>query len=137
MTPVLDASLYLAAITPTERHHARAVALFDSHPMPAVYLVPALFRVEVIALLARRGEVPEVLDIVDAAIRGSRFATAPLDDGLLDEAARIARTAGVRAYDAVYVALASLRSAPLYTLDGDVIARIATSVPEVTTRSTL
>lgn len=42
MTPVLDASVFIAAISPTERHHRRARTLFDSHPDSSQFLVPDL-----------------------------------------------------------------------------------------------
>lgn len=129
MTPVLDASVFLSAISPSERHHSAARVLFESHPDSSPYLVPELFRVEVIAALSRRGESDELLDIVDALVRGPRFHGCPLDGVLLAEAARVAREARLRAYDAVYVALALLRGQPLYTLDREVRERSEAAFP--------
>lgn len=123
MTPVLDASVFIAAISPAERHHPRARSLFESHPETAQFLVPELFRVEVIAGLARRGEPSDLLDTVDAVLRGPRFFPCPLDGALLERAVEVARVARLRAYDAVYVALALLRNEPILTLDGDVVER--------------
>jgi predicted nucleic acid-binding protein len=131
VTPVLDASVFIATISPMERHHHRARALFDSHPGSAQFLVPELFRVEVIAGLARRGEPPELLDAVDALVRGPRFHAWPLDAMLLGEAVRVTRVARLRAYDAVYVALALAQRAPLLTLDEEVVARCLTSFPDL------
>ncbi len=127
MTPVLDASVFIAAISPTERHHARARKLFEGHPENEAFLVPELFRVEVMAALSRRGESSDLLDLVDALVRGPRFCACPLDAALLERSVEVARVARLRAYDAVYVALALLRDAPLLTLDGEVLERSESS----------
>lgn len=92
---------------------------------------PEVFRVEVIAGLARRGESGELLDAGDALVRGPRFCACRLDERLLGEAVRVARAARLRAYDAVYVALALERNEPLFTLDGEVVARCQLSFPEL------
>ena len=131
MTPVLDASVFVAAVSPAERHHRQARLLFDSHADSEPYLVPELFRVEVIAALARRGEPPELLDTVDAIVRSPRFYGCPLDESLLEEAVHIARAARIRAYDAVYVALALNRGEPLFTLDGEVGSRSQLAFPDL------
>jgi predicted nucleic acid-binding protein len=121
--PVLDASIFVAAISPTERHHPRAKRLFESHPDTEPFLVPELFRHEVVAALSRRGEPADLLDTVDALIRGPRFHARPLDDELLERAVQVARMARLRAYDAVYVALALIWKEPILTLDADVVER--------------
>ncbi len=131
MTPILDASVFVAAISPSERQHRQARLLFESHPDSAQFLVPELFRVEVIAGLARRGEPTELLDAVDALVRGPRFYAFRLDEDLLGEAVRVARLARLRAYDAVYVALALGRGEPLFTLDGEVASRCLVSFPDL------
>ncbi|MDP2313677.1 MAG: type II toxin-antitoxin system VapC family toxin [Pseudomonadota bacterium] len=127
MSPVLDASVFIAAISPTERHHHQARRLFDSHPDTEQFLVPELFRVEVIAGLSRRGEPADLLDTVDAVIRGPRFHARPLDGELLERAVHVARVARLRAYDAVYVALALMWNEPILTLDGEVVERTGAS----------
>lgn len=131
MTPVLDASLFVAAISPAERHHRQAQLLFESHPEAMPYLVPALFRVEVIAALARRAEPLELLETVDALIRGPRFHVCPLDEPLLEKSVHVARVARVRAYDAVYVALALTRGESLFTLDAEMVSRSLASFPDL------
>lgn len=123
MNPVLDASVFIAAISPAERHHHRARRLFESHPDTEPFLVPELFRVEVIAGLSRRGEPAAFLDTVDAVIRGPRFHALPLDGDLLERTVHVARSARLRAYDAVYVALALARHQPILTLDDEVVER--------------
>ncbi len=137
MNPVLDASVFVAAISPRERGHLAARRLFDSHPDTAPYLVPGLFQVEVIAALARRGEPSDLLDVVDALIRGPRFYVCSLDEDLLRLSLDVARTARLRAYDAVYVALALARRAPLFTLDEEVNARCRATIPELEVQGAL
>ncbi len=127
VSPVLDASVFVAAISPAERHHRQARTLYDNHPEHEPFLVPELFRVEVIAALSRRGEPGDVLDTVDALVRGPRFHACPLDGALLEKAVEVARGARLRAYDAVYVALALMWHAPLMTLDSEVMVRARTS----------
>lgn len=131
MTPVLDASVFIAVISPAERHHGRARRLFDSHPDTEPFLVPDLFRLEVVAGLSRRGEPAAFVDTVDAVIRGPRFHSRPLDGVLLDRTVLVARTARLRAYDAVYVALALLADAPILTLDEEVVQRCSASFAEL------
>ena len=131
MSPVLDASVFIAAISPAERHHDRAGRLFESHPDTEQFLVPELFRVEVLAGLSRRGEPADLLDTVDAVIRGPRFHARPLDGELLERAVLVARNARLRAYDAVYVALALMWNEPLLMLDGEVVERSGASFADL------
>lgn len=123
MNPVLDASVFIATISPAERHHELARRLFERHPDTEPYLVPELFRVEVIAALSRRGEPAAFVDAVDAIVQGPRFHVIVLEAALLQRAVDVAREARLRAYDAVYVALALTRDAPILTLDRDVVDR--------------
>ena len=134
MNPVLDASVVVAVVSPTELHHDRAVALYESHPERMPFLVPALFRVEVMAALARRREPADLLDVVDALLRGPRFYQCKLDDHLIGTATEVSRQAGLRAYDAIYVAVALDREATLYTLDTDVRVRVARAFPSLRIR---
>jgi predicted nucleic acid-binding protein len=128
---VLDASLFLAKISPAEKHHVLASQLYDSAPETQRFVVPALFRVEVLAALARRNERDEVLDIVDAIVSGPRFYPVALEAPLLERAAEVARSARLRAYDAVYAALALERDAALVTLDRDVCSKLDAAFPEI------
>ncbi len=131
MNAVLDASVFVAALSPTERHHAQARRLFERLPESTPYLVPTLFRVEVIAALSRRGESVELLDLVDAMMVGPRFHAVPLDSAVLDVALKVSRAARIRAYDAVYVAVAMQAEAPLCTLDREVRIRVEATFPGV------
>lgn len=123
MSGVLDASVLVAALSPAERrHHEASELLVRAADRP--FLVPALFRVEVVAAFARRGEAPAFLDAVDAYVRGPRFQVVPIDDDLVEAACNVAREARLRAYDAVYVALARILNVPLLTFDEEVAARV-------------
>ena len=123
--------MFVAAVSPREVHHAVARRLYDSHAADRAFIVPALFRVEVLAALARRGEPRELLDTVDVLVSGPRFHAVALDASLLDRATQVARTACLRAYDAVYVALALRRDAALWTLDAEVRSKTADAFPRM------
>lgn len=120
---VLDASVYVAAVRPSEPRHASALGLLAAHPPP--WLVPVVFRVEVAAALARRGEAEATTRAVDVHLRGPAFQPVPIDDVVLDEAIRLARDARLRGYDAIYAATASVTGATLLTLDEELRTRLA------------
>jgi len=126
---VLDASVFVAAISPREIHHLAARDIYNSHAADRAFLVPSLFRVEVLAALVRRGEPDELLDHVEVLISGPRFHSVSIDAGLIDRAAQVARSTRLRAYDAVYVALALNLDAALLTLDSEVRSKIAEVFP--------
>lgn len=127
---VLDASVLIAVLSPAEVHHDAARALYDSVPGHRPFLVPALFRVEVMAALARRRESELVLDTVDAFVTGPRFHACPLDEALVAKSVEVARRAGCRAYDAAYGALALQRGAVLCTLDEELARLLSRAYPE-------
>ena len=131
MSRVLDASVFIAAMSPLECNHARALRLYRARPPDGQDLVPAVFRVEVVAALSRRREPTAVIDAADALVQGPRFRRVELDDSLLAVAAHVARQTGVRAYDALYAAVALRDGAPLCALDGDLVSRLAEAFPEI------
>jgi len=128
---VLDASLFLSAISPGETHHGQARALYDAAPEAGPFLVPALFRVEVLSALARRRESSELLDLVDTLVSGPRFRSIPVEAPLLERAASVASSARLRAYDAVYAALALEQNAALLTLDDEVCVKLNATFAEL------
>jgi predicted nucleic acid-binding protein len=128
---VLDASVFVAAISPSEIHHDIARKLYDSWPEDQAFLVPSLFRVEVLAALARRGEPNELLDTVEVLVSGPRFHCVAIDTSLIERATQVARVARLRAYDAVYVALALNRDAVFLTLDSEVRSKINEVYPDL------
>lgn len=128
---VLDAAVFVAAISPSEAQHAAARELYDTVPEERPFLVPSLFRTEVLAALARRHESDELLDTVEVLISSPRFHSVPIDAPLIERASEVARSARLRAYDSLYVALALERNAALLTLDTDVSATLGEVYPEL------
>ncbi|MFN2377375.1 MAG: type II toxin-antitoxin system VapC family toxin [Candidatus Binatia bacterium] len=128
---VLDASVFVAAVSPREIHHCAARELYDSYAADRAFLVPSLFRLEVLAALARRGESDELLDNIDVLVTGPRFHSVPIDASLLERSVQVARTGHLRAYDAVYVALALSLDASFLTLDADVRSKVAEVFPSL------
>ena len=128
---MLDASLFIASISPGEARHPAARALLAGFAQDVPFVVPALFRVEVIAALSRRNESDAFIDLVDARLRGPRFLAVAIDGPLLDLAIGVARRARLRGYDAVYAALALARSQPLATLDRELAERLAVHYPDL------
>lgn len=126
---VLDASVFVASISPREIHHVEARDLYNSYAADRAFLVPSLFRVEVLAALSRRGEPDELLDTVDLLVSGPRFHSVPIDGSLIERSAQVARAGRLRAYDAVYVALALNAGAAFLTLDSDVRSKVAAAFP--------
>jgi predicted nucleic acid-binding protein len=126
---VLDASVFVAACSPAEVHHDEARAMMDSVPPNRPFLVPAVFRIEVLSALARRKESDFFLDAADALITGPRFFACPLDEALVACSVEVARRARCRAYDAVYGALALSREAALLTLDEELRELLAQAYP--------
>ncbi|HEX7678481.1 MAG TPA: PIN domain-containing protein, partial [Thermoanaerobaculia bacterium] len=112
-------------------HHVAARALYHSRPEDRAFLVPSLFRVEVLAALARRNEPAELLDTVDVLVSGPRFHAVAIDASLVDRAAEVARAARLRAYDAIYAALALDRGAALLTLDLELRSKMSAAFPQV------
>ena len=128
---VLDAAVFVAAISPSEIHHAAARDLYDTAPEDRPFLVPAVFGTEVLAALARRGESDELLDTVEVLISSPRFHSVPIDAPLIERASEVARAARLRAFDAIYAALALERNAALLILDGNVSAKLSEVYPEL------
>ena len=128
---VLDSAVFVAAISPSEIHHGAARDLYDTAPEDRPFLVPALFGTEVLAALARRGESDELLDTVEVLISGPRFHSVPVDAPLIERASEVARAARLRAFDAIYAALALERNAALLILDGNVSAKLSEVYPQL------
>ena len=124
MSLVLDASVAIAAARSVEVAHARARAVVDRVLRGEdSIIVPAIFAIEVVAALARRGhDVAAAEAFVDAltATPSETITIGPV------RAAKIRRAAAahrLRAADACYVWLAQRRGLPLCTLDDEILAR--------------
>jgi predicted nucleic acid-binding protein len=133
--PVLDASVYVAVLSPYEEHHEVACRLCGAIPEDERFVVPVVFRIDVISALARRGESDEVLEAVDVLVGGPKFERVALETALLDASVRIARAAKLRAYDALYAGLALERQTPLFTLDNEIARRIRRARADIEVRT--
>lgn len=109
MSVVLDASVFVSAMSPSERQHAQALTLMQRVPEAEPFVVPSVFRLEVVAAFARRRATLELLDLVDARVRGPRFRVVPVDDAVVALAVEVARTARLRGYDSLYAGFATQR----------------------------
>jgi len=120
---VLDASVAVAALRSNEPFHAdalrRCMPLFGGHDE---IVVPALFDIEVVSALVRRGVAPASVD----RFFKQHFATRTLVT-LGPRAARavcgVVGLTRLRAADALYVWLAAREGLPLVTSDREVLNR--------------
>lgn len=126
---VLDASVFVSSILRSELRHLRAVELLGRF-RTGRFLVPSVFEVEVVAALARRDVAGPVIDGVRTAIGTAQFDRRSVDP-LVARAAAVAATARLRAYDAIYAALALQEGAPLVTFDDELRVRLGVSFPEL------
>lgn len=138
MTPriVLDASVLVARLLPGEPRHGAARRAVDAHLAAGAFLVPDVFRLEVRAALARRNARPALRAAAAALLGSPGFHRIPMDAGLLNAAIEVAEAARLRAYDAVYVALALRESAALWTFDAELADRAAVAFPELVLSTT-
>ena len=131
---IVDASVWVARFLVLDRHHDVAKACITALLEQEFRLViPVLAWPEVSGAIARRTGTPrDGHDAVDI-IRALRWIeSVPLDAALAHEAAKIADSRRLRGADAVYVALAATRRAPLITLDSEMLER-AREITEVLT----
>jgi predicted nucleic acid-binding protein len=125
-TYVLDASVAVAAVRPSEPSHqaarARLVALFTGTD---TIVVPAIFDVEVTATLVReRASSAAAQEYLDRDLATRELVT------IGPRAARaisgVAARTRLRAADAAYVWVASSRGLPLVTLDLEIAQKVGT-----------
>ena len=116
---VIDTSAWIAGLVSGDAHHVDTdpfLRLAEFHSTQIA--VPAHFLAEIAGVLARTGELDEIIDIEIRSIESSsRFQIAPVTVGLGMLAAEIARVAKIRGADAVFVALARGLDIPLVTWD--------------------
>lgn len=123
MKYVLDASVAVAALRANEPSHAdalrRCLPLFAGHDD---VIVPAIFDIEVVAALVRRG--------ADPARVGALFEQHFVSRTLVTIGPRAARAVRavvgatrLRAGDALYVWLAAREGLPLVTADAEILQR--------------
>ncbi len=123
MKYVLDASVAVAALRRQEPGHA--AALHRCMPLFAgrdEIVVPAIFEIEVVSALARRGAAPASIEQFFEKHFGSRQLVA-IGPRAARAARAIASSTRLRAADALYVWLAAREGLPLVTADAEVLAR--------------
>jgi predicted nucleic acid-binding protein len=132
--PVLDASVLVAFLSPSEAHHKQAVTLYRSVDAAVPFIVPSVFPIEVLSAFAMRGVQESYLKGVQGMVWGPKFRRVELDDKLLHQAAKVVEQCRTRAYDSLYVATALLANEPLLTLDREVIDRVRDIFPKIIPR---
>ncbi len=127
MKVTLDATVWLAALSPAERDHAKCESLVSSLIERGVRLhQPGLFVIEVCATVARRtGNRVLAIEAGRATLGVPGLVVHALDHDLAAEAAEIAAACALRGADAVYVATARRTDATLLTLDRELRERAA------------
>ena len=121
---VLDASVVIASERPIEPGHARSRAVVDRVLRgDDEIVVPALFGIEVVAALARRGHDPIAVEQLVDALVAPPAESLTLGPRRAKLVARFAARHRLRAADACYAWIASLRGVPLVTLDEEVLRR--------------
>lgn len=123
MKYVLDASVAVAALRKQELQHADALRwclpLFAGRDE---IVVPAIFDVEVVSALVRRGAAPASVDrFFERHFASRRLVT--IGPRAARAARRIASSTRLRAADALYVWLAAREGLPLVTIDSEVLHR--------------
>lgn len=127
---VIDASVWVAALLAKDLHHREAsnflkVLVADGTTTSA----PALALPEVAGAIARQTDDPGVADKAVSFLRRQNWVrVAALDDTLAALAASLAAQRRLRGADAVYLALAIKDTAPLITLDAEMLKRVPAGV---------
>lgn len=133
---VIDASVWLSAILPTDVHYQYTVPwkkLIEASGEPIA--VPAHFPAEVAGVLSRTGsDRTFIADTLDSIGSGHLFAIYPITVGFGRFCAEMASLAAVRGSDAIYLALAQSLDVPMLTWDrqqrewGSLLCRTMTPV---------
>ena len=118
---VVDASVHIADMRPSEPHHREARAFLDFARQTGEEVYgPIIVLAEVAAGIARGTGRPALARWLTGLLqRIPNFTFIPVDAPLGGLAAEIAATHQIRGCDAVYIALAQQLGAPLVTLDSE------------------
>ena len=136
---VVDASVHVADMRPSEPQHREARAFLDFvRQSGAEAYGPIILLAEVAAGIARGTGRPELAQKLTTLMQGTpNFSFIPVDESLGILASDIAATHQIRGCDAVYVALAQRMAIPLVTLDGEQRERAPSVVVAQTPAATL
>jgi predicted nucleic acid-binding protein len=125
---VLDASVWVSRLLPQEAEHIASKGWIDQHFLQkGLLVVPSLFVVEVTAAISRRTKsVSDAYSAANQVLAMPLIQIGAMDTGLMSEARNLAADHGLRAGDAVYVALAKQLGLPVVSLDEE-LRRLATA----------
>lgn len=122
---VMDTSVWISALMPTDPNHAAAMQWLNRHVKAGgSLLAPTLLVIETASGLARATGQP-----VLAQRAASRLYSLPfmrivsIDQSLVNETVSIAATYKLRGADAVFVALAKIEGLPLVSFDQEQLTR--------------
>ncbi len=122
---IIDASVLVADLRPSEPYHSEAAGLLDfvrEREMPVS--LPAVALAEVAGAIARgTGRTSLAHRVIRLLQATPHYQWAIIDLPLAQRAAMLAAEYRLRGYDAVYVALAQQLDAPLVTLDMELCKR--------------
>ncbi len=124
-TLVVDASVVVSQASSHESRHKESTDWLDLYlSADGLLIEPALILVEVASAISRQtGQTMLAQHIVQTLNQSATFSIVPLDAALLDEAVRMASNLGLRAGDAIYVALAHQLGIPLVSWDKEQLQR--------------
>lgn len=115
---VLDASVWVSAILPTDAWHAISAPFVEQTVASGTTIVvPTLFLAEVCAAVARQTTPAAGLLVREQLLAIDLFVWISVDDALASVAAQLGATHQIRGADSVYVALAQEFDLPLVSLD--------------------
>ncbi len=133
---VVDASVHIADMRPSEPHHPAARAFMDSVRSSGMPVYgPIIVLAEIAGGLARGTGRPDLARRqIGLLHRHPNFVFVPVDETLGELAAETAATYQIRGCDALYVALAQQLDVTLVTLDAEQrqrgLAVVTTQTPE-------
>ncbi len=127
---VIDASVWVSRLVPSDVHHSISRVWLESRAAAGdQFVAPTLALSEIAGAIARRtGRPRSAHDAVAVIARIPALRLVPVDRRLAQLAARLAADHSLRGVDAIYVALASVLSLPLVTLDQEQLTRAASII---------
>lgn len=127
----LDANIWIAAFDPHDRFHDQSVSFLTLVAQRRLVLHgPAFVVVEAACALARRAQSTTAGETALERLRAHPLLVLhPIDDHLLDIAARMGARQFLRGADALYAATAATVGAPLVSWDGELLRRAGAVTP--------
>jgi predicted nucleic acid-binding protein len=127
---LLESSVWVSYIVPTDVHNARAERwLRGAFASGETFAAPTLLLAETAGAVARRtGDSSLGKMAVEDLFRLPGFALMPLSDNLVTLATQLAAQLHLTGVDAVFVATASEAGLPLITFDQEILTRAAATI---------